>query len=339
MDELSLLHQMHSKTPVATDAAIEEGRRKLLQRIDPALVPGRAKPRRRRTALRFGLGTVATLGVLAALVAGDIVGPAGWRGAATAHASQVLNEAAQAAIQTSDPAVGPGQYLKIESNNINLSSYTDEKGNVYQWLDSEQGTKYVPANRDDEWVWQRSARIPTTFFDDKSKEVALSMQTGWNGELLRGKNGGFYGAPPDPSTSLSYLDSLPRDPYLLLNNIYKKTIGQGQSIDGEALVFIADLLRTGVVPADLRASLYKAAALIPGVTITDEQATLDGRKGIAIGRLEEGLSKTRQEIIIEPTTGLLIGEREVLTQPSGTIPAGTAITWTGIKTSVSDTAP
>lgn len=78
---------------------------------------------------------------------------------------------------------------------------------------------------------------------------------------------------------------------------------------------------------------------VPGVTITDEQATLDGRKGIAIDRLEEGLSKTRQEIIIEPTTGLLIGEREVLTQPLGTIPAGTAITWTGIKTSVSDMAP
>jgi RNA polymerase sigma-70 factor (ECF subfamily) len=53
------------------------------------------------------------------------------------------------------------------------------------------------------------------------------------------------------------------------------------------LTFIGDLLRTGLVPADLRASLYKAAALIPGVTITDTQATLDGRTGIATGRVEE----------------------------------------------------
>lgn len=233
MDELSLLHQMRANTPAARDAAVEEGRRKLLQRTDPALLPTQVKTRPRRAALRFGLGTMATLGVLAALVAGDIVGPAGWRGAATAQASQVLNEAAQAAIRTSDPAVGPGQYLKIESNNINLSSYTDEKGNEYHWLESEKGTQYVPANRDDEWVWQRSPRIPTTFFDDKSKDIVLTLQTGWKGELLRGKNGGFYGGPPDPSTSLSYLDSLPRDPYLLLNNIYKKRSGKANPSTGK----------------------------------------------------------------------------------------------------------
>jgi RNA polymerase sigma-70 factor (ECF subfamily) len=125
---------------------------------------------------------------------------------------------------------------------------------------------------------------------------------------------------------------------MLLNNIFKKTMGQGQSIDGEALVFIADLLRTGMVPADLRAALYKAAALIPGVSVTDGQATLGGRKGIAIGRVEE-TSHTRQDIIIDPKTGLLIGERQVLTQAQGPIPAGTATTLTTIGTSVSDTAP
>jgi hypothetical protein len=32
--------------------------------------------------------------------------------------------------------------------------------------------------------------------------------------------------------------------------------------------------------------LYKAAAGIPGVTITDKAATLDGRTGIAFGRDE-----------------------------------------------------
>ena len=50
---------------------------------------------------------------------------------------------------------------------------------------------------------------------------------------------------------------------------------------GETLVFIADLLRTGVVPADQGATLHKVAAMIPGVTITEGQANLDGRTGIA----------------------------------------------------------
>ena len=125
---------------------------------------------------------------------------------------------------------------------------------------------------------------------------------------------------------------------MLLAEVRRQTNGKGQSDDGEALVFIADLLRTGLVPADLRAALYKTAALIPGVSVTDDQATLDGRKGIAIGRVET-TSHRRQDIIIDPTTGLLIGEREVLTEPRGLVPAGTATTWTAIETSISDAAP
>ncbi len=125
---------------------------------------------------------------------------------------------------------------------------------------------------------------------------------------------------------------------MLLDDIYKKTVGMGQSVDGEALVFIADLLRTGVVPGELRAALYKAAALIPGVTVTDQQATLDGRKGVAIGRIED-FSHVRHDIIIDPNSGQPIGERQVLTEPSGSMPAGTAITWTAVEASVSDTAP
>ena len=121
-------------------------------------------------------------------------------------------------------------------------------------------------------------------------------------ELLRARNGAFYGS--SGWWIATDLSKLPRDPYRLLNSIYKQTVGQGQSVDGEALVFIADLLRTGVVPADLRAALYKAAAMIPGVTVTEGQANLDGRTGVAIGRLEEGPAKTRQELIIDPGTGL-----------------------------------
>lgn len=340
MNELTLLQAMRDKTPVATDAAVEDGRKTLLRRIDPSLP--RARPtRRRRTAKRVGIASLATAAIVAALVAGDVLGPTGWRGGATAQAAQVLNDAAQTTIETADPVVKPGQYLKIQSSNVWGSYSTDESGKQFQWLDTEHMTMYVPADRNGEWVWERSGRIPTTFFDEASKEHAKSLQLDEpKAYVLRGANGGFYGSSPNQSgfPSIDYLASFPRDPHMLLNSIFKKTVGQGQSIDGEALVFIADLLRTGMVPADLRAALYKAAALIPGVTVTDGQATLGGRKGIAIGRVEEA-SHTRQDIIIDPKTGLLIGERQVLTQAQGAIPAGTATTLTTIETSVSDTAP
>ena len=87
--------------------------------------------------------------------------------------------------------------------------------------------------------------------------------------------------------------SLPRDPQALLNLIYERTKRIGKSRESEAFVTIADGLRTGIVPADPRAALYKAAALIPGVTVTDREATIDGRRGIALGiPASDGVART-----------------------------------------------
>lgn len=338
MNELSLLREMRDRTPIATDAAIDRGRTKLLQRIDPESVKLQKNPRR-RAVMRWGLASAATALVAAVLLGGDVFGPGPLRGAATAQAAEVLNAAAETTIQTADLVPGPGQYLKIQSTNIWGSAAVAADGSVYEWLDTEKSIMYIPANREEEWVWERSGRIPTTFFDEKSKEYASSTEPA-KGYVLRGKNGGFYGTPPEQSSfpSQNALAAFPRDPNALLAEIRRQTDGKGQSKDGESLVFIADLLRTGMVPADLRAALYKAAALIPGVTVTDEQATLEGRKGIAIGRVETA-SNRRQDIIIDPKTGLLIGEREVLTEPQGSMPVGTATTWTAIETTISETAP
>lgn len=290
--------------------------------------------RTRRT--RTWLTAAAAAAVVAGLIAGDVVGLAGWRGGATAQAAEVLSKAAQTAITTTDPVVNPGQYLRIRSTNVWMTETMTEDHSRYQWLDTEKFDMYIPAERSDEWVWQRSGRVPTTYFDPKAQDYVLEQNIQAHPELLRAPKGEFYGTAGGwLSTDMS---AFPRDPYRLLNSIYKQTLGKGQSVDGQALVFIADLLRTGIVPADLRATLYKAAAMIPGVTITEGQANLNGHTGVAIGHTDSsGIG--RKEIIIDPRTGQLIGEREVLNQAYQAIPAGTAIAWTAIETSVSDTAP
>jgi RNA polymerase sigma-70 factor (ECF subfamily) len=286
------------------------------------------------TLRRRWVTSVAAAAVLAALVAGDIVGLAGWRGGATAEAAEVLNTAAETAITSTDPVVKPGQYLRIKSTNVWSTDAESEDGSRYQWLDTEKMDMYVPADRTTEWVWLRSGRVPTTFFDDKARNYVQEQGIQAHPETLRAPKGEFYGPGGALTTDMS---AFPLDAYRLLNHIYIRTLGAGQSVDGEALVFIADLLRTGLVPADLRAALFKAAAMIPGVTITEGQANLDGRTGVAIGRTEGTFS--RQEIIIDPKTGQLIGEREVLTEDFGVMPAGTTWAWTAVETSVSDTAP
>lgn len=293
--------------------------------------PARKARPRRRVVL-----TMAAAAVVAGLIAGDVVGLAGWRGGASAQAAEVLNKAAQTAITATDPVVNPGQYLRIKSTNVWMTESWEEDGSKYLWLDTEKFDMYIPADRSDEWVWLRSGRVPTTFFEATAKEYVREQNIRAHPELLRARKGEFYGSSGGWLTA--DMSSFPRDPYRLLNNIYKWTLGKGQSVDGQALVFIADLLRTGIVPADLRAALYKAAAMIPGVTITEGQANLNGQTGVAIGHTDSSGFGSK-EIIIDPRTGQLIGEREVLNQAYQVIPAGTAIAWTAIETSVSDTAP
>jgi hypothetical protein len=336
---------MRSDVGSAPTATLTRGRAKLMTRINSASTSGASTAMQGkgtvsplRVRRRILLASAAAALLVGGIVVADVVRPMG--PGATAEAAEVLNNAATGTIQTADPVVNPGQYLRVQSTNLWGSAAVGENGDEYQWLDTEKQTMYVPANRDDEWVWERSGRIPTTFFDDASKQyVERTQPDAPPAYVLRGPKGAFYG-PGSESTfpSSGYLDSLPRDPRALLDDIYQKSSGKGQSVDGEALVFIADLLRSGVVPGEVRAALYKAAALIPGVTVADEQATLDGRKGIAIGRVEN-FSHFRQDIIIDPLNGLPIGERQVLTEPRGTMPAGTAISWTTVETTVSDTAP
>ncbi|MBD1539335.1 hypothetical protein HC749_14315 [Arthrobacter sp. S13_S34] len=343
MDDLQLLREMRNDIGTPPQATLNRGRNRVMDRISPtsmssaATKPATTNVRPTRFRRRLFLASAAAALLVGGIVVADVVRPTG--PGATAEAAEVLNNAAAATIQTTDPVVNAGQYLKVKSTNLWGSSAVDENGKEYQWLDTEKQTMYIPADRDQEWVWERSGRVPTTFFDDASKEYVQRTQAGAvEAYVLRGAKGAFYGPGSESSfPSPSYLDSLSRDPRVLLDDIYQKTSGKGQSVDGEALVFIADVLRTGVVPGDVRAALYKAAALIPGVTVTDEQATLDGRKGVAIGRVED-FSHFRQDIIIDPQNGLPIGERQVLTEPRGSMPAGTAITWTAVETAISDTA-
>ena len=80
--------------------------------------------------------------------------------------------------------------------------------------------------------------------------------------------------------------------------------GVDQCLSHESDVFdhVATLLESGTAPADLRAALYRALALVPDVTITNQQAALDGRRGTAFGLPRDGV-KNQQELIIDAVTG------------------------------------
>lgn len=355
MDDLQLLREMRSDIGSAPPATLARGREKVMAKISPASTSvattdthakGTVSPIRFRRRILFASAAAALL--VGGIVVADVVRPGG--PGATADAAEVLNNAAAATIQTSDPVVGPGQYLKIETTSLTGSGMQAADGSDISWKVTTGGQVYVPADRESEWVWNREEPVPIESSDaikaavaEMRKRDAASRPPA--GALLpvgiwRAPGGAFGGNEPTViiGTPLKEAGSLPRDPQALLDIIYERTKGAGKTPEREAFVTIADGLRSGVVPADLRAALYKAAALIPGVTVGDRQATVDGRTGTAIGiPSPDGVART--DIIIDPTSGLVIGEQDVLLKDYPGSPAGTVSSWTSVKTSVVNAAP
>jgi hypothetical protein len=103
------------------------------------------------------------------------------------------------------------------------------------------------------------------------------------------------------------LQSLPTDPRALLSLIYAQTKGQGKSPDAEAFVTIGDLIREAIVPPQTAAALYRAAALIPGVTVINNVADAAGRSGVAVGWRD---GDAVGAWIFDPVTLQYMGERD-----------------------------
>jgi len=91
--------------------------------------------------------------------------------------------------------------------------------------------------------------------------------------------------------------------------IYRVERGHGPSADQEAFVTIGDLLRDKIVPPKAGAALYRAAALIPGVTLVPHATDAIGRHGVAVAQTAEGI---RTELIFSKKTLRLIGERTII---------------------------
>ncbi|CAI7648099.1 unnamed protein product [Penicillium discolor] len=274
-------------------------------------------------------------GLVAALVATDVLGVAEWNGGADPAAASALHSAALATMEVSDPVVGPGQYLFVRTDGAFGAVGTLE-------ADAEK----IKANNGNT-VPEGDVSMIDGYHDELSEAFAREQAANFSSadsSVIRRIPGGFgpdgHRVGSSQTTTTRSVDdgALPRDPAELLNKIYELNGTSGQSRDGQALEWITSALERGTAPAEFRAALYKAAALIPGVTITDQQATLNGTTGIAIGRFEPA-NDVQYDIIIDPDTGRYIGEREVTLTAFASFPAGTTTSWTTVTTSVVNAAP
>ena len=302
-----------------------------------APTPAAPRPIRSRRSTRIGLLVGATAGVAALALGVGLLPLPGSHGAASPAAADALDRAATAAdITARDEAADPDQYWRIRTVGTYLASAAVESSAANSdtpppaWLSRTTRTEYVSVDGSrPSWFVDSAPEVVEVFAGDAP---ALERKgESWTTDLAPNDQPASWQTPTP-----AWLAELPRDTDALRDRLYADTAGHGRSHDGEVLVYVADVLRTGMVPADLRAALFRVLETVPGVEVVRRHD--DGL--ISIGRLES-VDGERQEIVIDPATGAYAGEQSVATQGIGElgIPAGTVVEDASVTTTVVDTVP
>lgn len=317
------------------------------QELAPAV--GAEAPVKRRTAVRWlaaaaAVGVLTTGGLVASTI--DITGKGSGIGRgplATASAAEWLNRAAAIADKVQVQPLAPGQYRYVHTR---YSGIVQEIGSNKAWTQNGESEEWVPANPNDEWMlintdgggnrWVPGHEGPGE--PDKSPKGLLGEFRGKcghysymaEGQLSRCERPAewYYPTP-------EFIATLPKDPKALYERMAKDGQLTSNSKDSPAMGVMRsaiDGLRSGFLPADVRANVFRALALTPGLVVTDERANLDGKQGVAIGYK---VLDNFEEIIIDPSNGEFIGQRSVTADHNySNLEKGTVNNWTSVTTAV-----
>jgi hypothetical protein len=285
---------------------------------------------------------VAAVGTVAAVVAGVVVVqtmPFGDQPAVSSAVAEVLTTAADR-IGASDPVVRRGEYLYVESHRWDMVSREDGDTKLVYLQESITQT-WVPYDRSQEWLQRSHNTNRREWIQGSEADLArLGLDPDRGVEELRARCGDFYpeggmkpcereGTWQEPTPE--FVAALPSDPQELYDELRDAMADEGAGQDAGILDFVQDAISRGLMPAGLRANLYRALALMPALRISDRNANLDGRTGVGLG-IETGDRK--RELIIDPATGQFIGERETTTRGFGAVRPGTVTSYTALSTGV-----
>jgi hypothetical protein len=295
--------QLARLLPVPAERHLPAGRQHTLKehlmselRLAARPPAGRAAARRRRTpaiVIAAAGATALTATLVLALL------PATTPGASPA-ATRLLAKIAAAAAAQPAPPVRNGQFWYIKS------------WVAYQACNGGSGSNCVLEKPHERQIWQSVSDLCTT---------GLLREDGQDTPLRFASNNlhcPYQGGMHDPT--YRFLQSLPTSPHALLNLIEQQMQGQ-QPRPQEAFTTIGDLLREAIAPPQVSAALYRAAALIPGVTVVANATDAIGRRGVAVAMTYQGV---RSEWIFSKHTLRYLGERDTNTA-NGTITGEAAV--------------
>lgn len=264
----------------------------------------------------------------------------------SARASELLREIAGVTVDFEDATPDPGQYL-LSSTHANWGTISGDESDpdsaTYE-PNEQQIDVYMPVDPSDDWVLVRDWGTDEAISAGKGSGVHVERLTAPYGAFYAGLGDPVPGAAPEASPESGWLGVDPADiptesgeaAYGWIDAQYS---GGSASRAEDNYERIAALLRTGLLPAPQRAALLEALALVPGVTSTADVENLDGVTGVAFGRTEALRNGERSEIIVDPTTGLVIGERSISGISVFGFGPNEVVSSTAVQTSVVDAAP
>lgn len=270
-------------------------------RLATSPAAGRPAPRRRRTpAIVIAAAGAAALAAVLVLT----LLPGNTPGSSPA-AARLLAKIATAAARQPTPPVRNSQFWYIKSwvafQSCNGGSAT---------------SKCVLERPHERQIWQSvSSLCAAGLLREYGQDTRLtSTPLGWlapgspRPRLHCPDRGGVH----DPT--YRFLQSQPTDPPALLSLIEREMQGQLPRPE-EAFTTIGDLLREAIAPPRVSAALYRAAALIPGVTIVANATDAIGRHGVAVAMTYQGV---RSEWVFSKQTLQYLGERDINTANGST---------------------
>jgi hypothetical protein len=275
--------------PAPTERDLPPGRQQALKghltsELRLAASPAASRPATRRR--RRPVITIAATGAaaLAAVIVLTVL-PSTTPGASPA-AVRLLAEIATAAARQPAPPVRGSQFWYIESWGAGLG------------CDAATGRCVLDKPHESQ-IWQSVSNLCVTGL---LREQGRAIPLAYDGNRQRCPDPGGVNDP-----TYRFLQSLPTDPHALLSLIERQMSGQ-QPPPEEAFITIGDLLREAIAPPRVSAALYRAAALIPGVTVVPDATDAIGRHGVAVAMTVEDV---RYEWIFSKQTLSYLGERDV----------------------------
>ncbi len=306
----------------------------------------RVSDRRRRRAARPWLRPrrLAPLGLVGALAAiaggGDRRCPRQLRGGAAnppSAAAVVLQRAARVAEAAGGPRpLRPGEYWYVKSVWTTTGAQFADPGTrgglgtIVNALSTYERQAWIGLDR----PGRVTSRVvgPITFLSAAARQRWI--RAGRPRELP-----GYHGSLPPNAFIQPYrqLLALPTNVHALWQRLYREA-GRGSAAwkRHEMFTEIGDLLREDPIPAKVRAALYLVAARIPGIQLLGRTNDGIGRPALAVS-LNDTLYGERSELLFDPKTSALLGERTLVVKPppadhvrSGTIESAATYISAGI---------